>query len=143
METKLASISDLPVTTGLPGIPQADARLNGKHEVRLAKAVGITQFGINLVTLDPGGMSSSRHWHMAEDEFLYVLAGTPTLVDGNGHPILGAGDIAGVPAGQPHAPPVVGEAPAPAPACPRCPDAGQRHRGRPQMMMTSAQAQLC
>ncbi|MBN8951710.1 MULTISPECIES: cupin domain-containing protein [unclassified Rhizobium] len=103
METKLASISDLPVTTGLPGIPQADARLNGKHEVRLAKAVGITQFGINLVTLDPGGMSSSRHWHMAEDEFLYVLAGTPTLVDENGHHILGAGDIVGFPAGQPNA----------------------------------------
>ncbi|SCB23789.1 hypothetical protein GA0061100_104566 [Rhizobium hainanense] len=55
METKLANISDLPVTTGLPGVADADARLDGKHEIRLAKAVSITQFGVNLVTLDPGG----------------------------------------------------------------------------------------
>ncbi|WP_411905729.1 cupin domain-containing protein [Rhizobium mayense] len=103
METKLAHLSDLPVTTGLPGVADADARLSGKHEIRLAKAVGITQFGVNLVTLDPGGMSSSRHWHMAEDEFLYILTGTPTLVDENGQHILGPGDVVGFPAGQPNA----------------------------------------
>ena len=26
------------------------------------------QFGVNLVTLDPGALSSLRHWHRAEDE---------------------------------------------------------------------------
>lgn len=40
---------------------------------------------------------------MAEDEFLYILTGTPTLVDENGHHILGPGDVVGFPAGQPNA----------------------------------------
>ena len=40
---------------------------------------------------------------MAEDEFLYILTGTPTLIDENGHHIIEPGVVVGFPAGQPNA----------------------------------------
>jgi uncharacterized cupin superfamily protein len=42
---------------------------------RLGDAGGLTQFGVNLLTLPPGAWSSQRHWHSGEDEFVYVLSG--------------------------------------------------------------------
>jgi uncharacterized cupin superfamily protein len=39
---------------------------------RLGDAAGLTQFGVNLTRLPAGGWSSQRHWHAAEDEFLYA-----------------------------------------------------------------------
>ena len=54
---------------------------------------------MNLVTLEPGSQSALRHWHEAEDEFIYVLEGELTLVDDNGEHRLRAGSFAGFPAG--------------------------------------------
>lgn len=56
---------------------------------------GLEDFGVNLVTLPPGAWSSQRHWHTHEDEFLYVLEGTPTLVTDDGEIPLRPGSIAG------------------------------------------------
>src|SRR3982750_3958167 len=67
----------------------------GFSEARLAKAAGLTQFGVNLVRLAPGSQTALRHWHEAEDEFVYVLEGTPTLIDDNGPHQLAPGDAAG------------------------------------------------
>lgn len=53
----------------------------GMVELRLAKTLSLTQFGVNHVQLEPGAWSSLRHWHAAEDEFVYVLEGTLTLFD--------------------------------------------------------------
>ena len=75
----------------------------GFHEGRLAALVGVTQFGVNHVTLEPGSVSALRHWHEAEDEFVYVLTGKLTLVDDNGAHTLGEGSFAGFPAGCPNA----------------------------------------
>jgi uncharacterized cupin superfamily protein len=91
--TQLAHFADLPVSHG------KGALFEGRAEVRLAKAVGLEQFGVNHVTLAPGARSSSRHWHEAEDEFAYVLSGTPTLIDENGEHPLAPGDALGFPAG--------------------------------------------
>ena len=71
----------------------------GWSERRLGTAVGMTQFGINHLTLQPGAASSLRHWHQAEDEFAFVLSGTVTLVDDNGEHLLSEGAFAGFPAG--------------------------------------------
>ena len=60
----------------------------------------MTQFGVNLVVLEPGSASSLRHWHEGEDEFVLVLEGTPTLIDDNGQHPLTPGDYAGFPAGE-------------------------------------------
>ena len=67
---------------------------------RLGDAAGLTQFGVNLVTLGPGVWSSQRHWHSAEDEFVHVLQGEVVLVDDAGEHVLRAGDCAGFRAGE-------------------------------------------
>ena len=67
--------------------------------VKLGDVHGLTQFGVNLVTLDPGVWSSQRHWHMKEDEFVYVLEGELVLVTDEGEEVFGPGDSAGFKAG--------------------------------------------
>lgn len=61
---------------------------------RLGHAGGLTDFGVNLLRLPPGGWSSLRHWHSHEDELVYVVAGTVTLVEDGGETVLVAGDCA-------------------------------------------------
>lgn len=58
----------------------------------LGVAAGLTQFGVNLVTLPPGVWSSQRHWHAVEDEFAYVLSGEVVLVMDEGEEIMRSGD---------------------------------------------------
>lgn len=79
--------------------PHAEA-VAGRAKHPLGDAVGLSQFGVNLVTLAPGVWSSQRHWHQNEDEFVYVLEGTPTLVTDAGETILSPGMAAGFPAGR-------------------------------------------
>jgi uncharacterized cupin superfamily protein len=66
---------------------------------RLGEAVGLTQFGVNLLRLPAGVWSSQRHWHAHEDEFVYVLQGQVVLVSDEGEELLRAGDCAGFKAG--------------------------------------------
>jgi uncharacterized cupin superfamily protein len=66
---------------------------------RLGDAAGLTQFGANLLRLPPGCWSSQRHWHAAEDEFVFVVAGEVVLVTDSGEETLRAGDCAGFKAG--------------------------------------------
>jgi len=72
----------------------------GRVRQRLGDAGGLTQFGVNLLQLSPGAWSSQRHWHSAEDEFVYVLSGEVTLITDNGEEILRAGDGAAFPKGE-------------------------------------------
>ena len=69
----------------------------------LSDAGGLTQIGAALETLEPGGTSSQRHWHEAEDEFLYVLEGELTVLENDGLHRLGPGDAAAWPAGEANA----------------------------------------
>ncbi len=66
----------------------------------LGNAAGLTSFGVNLVTMPPGAWSAQRHWHTAEDEFVYILSGEATLVTDAGEQVLGPGMAAGFPAGR-------------------------------------------
>jgi len=68
---------------------------------RLGDAVGLDQFGVNLLRLPGGAWSSQRHWHAAEDEFVWVLEGEVVLVEEDGETVLRAGDCAGFKAGVP------------------------------------------
>lgn len=68
---------------------------------RLGDAAGLSQFGVNLLRLPPGAWSSQRHWHSAEDEFVYVLEGEVVLVSDAGEETFAAGDCAGFKAGEP------------------------------------------
>ena len=58
------------------------------------------EFGVNLLRLPPGAWSSQRHWHSAEDEFVYVLSGEVTLIADEGEQVLRAGDCAAFPKKQ-------------------------------------------
>ena len=62
---------------------------------RLGDAVGLSQFGVNLLRLPAGAWSSQRHWHTAEDEFVWVVEGEVVLVEEDGETVLVAGDCAG------------------------------------------------
>ena len=66
---------------------------------RLGDAADLTAFGVNLLRLPPGAWSSQRHWHSAEDEFVYVLEGEVVLVTDAGEETLRVGDCAGFKAG--------------------------------------------
>lgn len=87
------------IGTGYP--PPYDEPCLRRHRTRLGDAAGLTQFGVNLLRLPPGQWSSQRHWHTAEDEFVYVLEGEVVLVTDDGEEILGPGDCAGFKAGVP------------------------------------------
>jgi len=72
--------------------PASFADLGAFSAMALSDAGGLTQFGVHHETLMPGATSSQRHWHEQEDEFLYVLTGTLTLIDDDGTHTLDPGD---------------------------------------------------
>jgi uncharacterized cupin superfamily protein len=78
---------------------QFTREIAGREKRALGDAFGLTQYGVNLVTLAPGSWSAQRHWHSMEDEFIYVLNGEITLVDDAGEHLLSPGDCAGFKAG--------------------------------------------
>lgn len=76
------------------------SRVAERAKRKLGDACGLTKFGVNLVTLGPGGQSALRHWHTLEDEFVYVLSGELVLVTDSGEQSITAGVCAGYPAGK-------------------------------------------
>ncbi len=66
---------------------------------RLGNHAGLTNFGVNLTRIVPGGQSSARHAHTRQDEFIYVLEGEVVLETDAGPEVLRAGMCAGFPAG--------------------------------------------
>lgn len=79
----------------------APYRLTGREKRALGDALGLENFGVNLVRLPPGAPSTQRHWHSRQDEFIYVLDGELVLVTEGGEQRLTAGMAAGFPAGVP------------------------------------------
>jgi uncharacterized cupin superfamily protein len=61
---------------------------------------GLTNFGVNLTRLPPGSISAPRHAHSLQDEFVFILEGTPVLVTGVGETLLHPGMCAGFKAGS-------------------------------------------
>jgi uncharacterized cupin superfamily protein len=94
-------LTQVPVRTGSIYPEPYAAMMQGRSSLRLGDAAGLTQFGVNLVTLEPGAMSSLRHWHLAEDEFVMVTEGECVMVTDAGETVMRAGDCAGFPAGRP------------------------------------------
>ena len=98
----MIDVTTVPTRTGSSYPSPHDKPMAGRSYKPLAEAVGLTQFGANLVTLAPGALSSLRHWHEQQDEFLVVTAGVCTLIDDHGETELHAGDCAAFPAGDPN-----------------------------------------
>ncbi|HEX8447973.1 MAG TPA: cupin domain-containing protein [Allosphingosinicella sp.] len=66
---------------------------------RLGPASGLSDFGVSQVTLEPGGISSQRHWHEGEDEFVVMIEGEAVLEEDGGESLIRAGDCAAFPKG--------------------------------------------
>jgi uncharacterized cupin superfamily protein len=67
---------------------------------RLGDHAGLKNYGVVLTRIVPGGQSAHRHSHSAQDEFVYVLEGTPVLETDAGAQQLAPGMCAGFPAGS-------------------------------------------
>ena len=94
-------LTKVPLKTGsIYPVPYADL-MAGRASLRLGEAGGLTQFGVNLVTLQPGALSSLRHWHLAEDEFVMITAGACVLVEDGGETLMRTGDCAAFAANTP------------------------------------------
>jgi uncharacterized cupin superfamily protein len=92
-------LASVPVKTGSIYPAPYAAMMAGRSSLRLAQAGGLTQFGVNLVTLEPGALSSLRHWHLVEDEFVMVTEGECIMVTDAGEEVMRPGDCAAFPAG--------------------------------------------
>jgi uncharacterized cupin superfamily protein len=96
---KRINLSKIPVITGSSYPAPFALACAARARQRLGDAAGLTDFGVNLMRLPPGAWSSQRHWHSAEDEFVFIVDGEVVLVTDAGEEFLRSGDCAGFKAG--------------------------------------------
>ena len=96
----LINPESVPEQTGSNYPQEFQHLVRGRSRKRLGNAAGLTNFGVNLVTLQPGSYSSVRHWHSKQDEFIYVVEGEITLITNDGEQTLKSGNCVGFPAGE-------------------------------------------
>jgi uncharacterized cupin superfamily protein len=96
---KRIDLTKIPVKTGSGYPTPFDLPCAARARQRLGDAAGLTDFGVNLLRLPPGAWSSQRHWHAAEDEFVFIVEGEVVLVTDTGEELLRSGDCAGFKAG--------------------------------------------
>jgi uncharacterized cupin superfamily protein len=89
-----------PLRAQLSSYPEVFAKhLRGRTKRPLGELFGLVNFGVNLTRLPYGAMSSLRHAHLRQDEFIYVLEGAPVLITDTGETQLAPGLCAGFRAG--------------------------------------------
>ena len=101
-ETKPVAVLaiSVPVRTKRSVYPEPFAsRMAGREKHPLGDLFGLANFGVNLTRLAPNSMSSLRHAHTRQDEFIYILQGRPTLHTDDGRSELSPGMCAGFKAG--------------------------------------------
>jgi len=102
--------ADAPPRAKPSTYPEVFAKLMAGREKRpLGDLFGLTNFGVNLTRLVPGGSSALRHAHSKQDEFVYILEGRPTLQTDDGAVALAPGKCAGFKAGTGNAHRLVNE----------------------------------
>jgi uncharacterized cupin superfamily protein len=79
--------------------PVFATRVAGRERRPLGDVFGLRNFGVNLTRVPPGAESALLHRHTKQDEFIYIVEGTPTLVTDAGETLLSPGMCAGFPAG--------------------------------------------
>lgn len=93
-------LSQIPFKSGSAYPGKLAEAVSGRSTQRVGDAGDLSQFGVNIVRLEPGGYSSLRHYHIRQDEFVMVTQGTCTLIDDQGEHEMGPGDCATFPAGD-------------------------------------------
>jgi uncharacterized cupin superfamily protein len=75
---------------------------NGIRMTRtLGSAAGLERVGVHLVRLEPGRESTQHHWHDADEEFIYILAGRAIACIDDARVEVGPGDFMGFTAPSP------------------------------------------
>ena len=121
--TRPIHYSEAPVrTTSIYPTPEFTSMVQGRHKRAIGSLFGINNFGMNVTTLQPmddtttkvdvdgtsksASSSSIVHYHTKQDEMIYIVSGTATLllydVDTNSYEdiLMTAGDVMGFPAGR-------------------------------------------
>jgi uncharacterized cupin superfamily protein len=93
-------VEEIPPRARASNYPEPFASRMARREKRpLGNAFGLTNFGVNLTRIAPGGESALLHRHTKQDEFVYILEGHPTLVTNTAEIPLAPGMCAGFAAG--------------------------------------------
>jgi uncharacterized cupin superfamily protein len=100
VRTEPLSAVDVPAVSRTIYPEPFATQVAGRLKRRLGDQFGLANFGVNLTELAPGAVSALLHHHSRQDEFVYILSGSPILVlDNNEYP-LRAGDCCGFKAGN-------------------------------------------
>jgi uncharacterized cupin superfamily protein len=76
------------------------AKYPGRHVAPVGAQAGARELAANVYELDPGAVGSPLHAHHANEELLFVLAGTLSLRGADGTRLLSAGTVVAFPRGQ-------------------------------------------
>jgi uncharacterized cupin superfamily protein len=94
------SAESVPLAKQATHYPQVfAARVAGRLKRKLGDFFALKNFGVNLTRLMPGAASALCHHHSKQDEFIYVLQGSPSLILDQQTYILKPGDCYGFKAG--------------------------------------------
>ncbi len=93
-------LTKVPVKNGSSYPAPYAARMGDRAWQELGDAGGLTQFGASMMIMPPGSVSSMRHWHTGEDEFVMITQGKLVLVQDEGETIVKPGDCVAFPAGD-------------------------------------------
>ncbi len=92
--------AEAPLRAKASNYPEPFAsRMAGRGKRPLGNVFGLSNFGVNLTRLALGAVSSLRHSHSRQDEFIYILTGHPLLVTDDGKTSLSPGMCAGFKSG--------------------------------------------
>jgi uncharacterized cupin superfamily protein len=65
----------------------------------VGELLGASEIGMSIYELAPGTRAAPYHFHHANEEWLIVLDGAPTLREPDGERVLGPGDVVAFPRG--------------------------------------------
>ncbi len=100
MQQSPISANSIPAPVGKTIYPEPYAAMvAGRLKRKLGECFNLTNFGVNLTHLSPDAMSALFHSHSKQEEFIFVLEGTPTLIHGTEEFTMNPGDCFGFNAG--------------------------------------------
>ena len=101
MSKKPIFVKSIPATKGQTIYPKPfDSVVAGRTKRKLGDLFSLSNFGVNQTELEPGSISALFHAHSTQDEFIYILEGTPTVKVGNEEYLMKPGECIGFKAGS-------------------------------------------
>ena len=96
MSIKPIPAKSIPAKKGQTIYPEPlDSVVAGRTKRKLGNLFELSNFGVNQTELEPGSMSALFHAHSTQDEFIYILEGTPTVKIGSEEYLMHPGECIG------------------------------------------------